>query len=252
MNSTSQRPPNRNPSSGNRATSRASRSNRTVALERIAAAPPFTVAAPTRQESARLAASYTAITGDRVTSQAKLNLLSAAYRVHGAGFSALLATVFRERGSVNDLLLELRTRAPLHRPEAADTPARSIRRLPPQDSREQPGRRRAASSSPESLNCGCPPDQLLPGLLYCGKHRPLFDPSRPFRHDRRASNPAASRFFPRRTSEGAEPETCVGAAGLDLVAAAYRAFCPDLSHESQCEVPDNVPGQGDLRAGRTT
>jgi hypothetical protein len=106
-----------------------------------------------------------------------LNMLAAAYRVHGPDTVATLAELFEERGSTVNLLGTLRC-----------TPPRA-ERIAQSPLHEQATLTSAASSSELSraFHAGppCPVDLALPNLVYCHAHRPPFDPMSIVRSDRR-------------------------------------------------------------------
>lgn len=162
----------------------------------IASAPRFSQPAPPREQLNALVAGYARITGDLVRGPAKRNLIAACYRVHGEDFLSLVAELFRATGTATNLLGEIRCMSPRVRSAAVtaiSTPSTFT------TSGTQTGEPRRVGGLPQRadkvLDCGCPVDGLLPGLIYCADHRLAFDGRDRRRHDRRPSNPEAARFF---------------------------------------------------------
>lgn len=217
--------------------------------ERIAVAPPFGYPAPSRAQSDVLIRGYSRITRDPVTSQAKRNLLEAAYRVHGTDFLAVVAATFRTSGTALDLLLDVRCLEPRRqsganghaaatdqdfnrRNGATDVVGGHGRLASPIRANSQPGR------APLTGDCGCPMEQLLEGLIYCAGHRPHFDGRSDTRYDRNPSNPAAARF----AESSLQPPQAAPRepSDLDLVADAYRIFKSDVTLRSRALIDHAV------------
>jgi hypothetical protein len=145
---------------------------------RIAAGPSFSYPGPTPADVDDLATRYEAVTSERLVRRKGLNMLAAAYRVHGPDTVAFLADLFDERGSTVNLLGILRCsppRAGRHAPSASDQqPIQSGPTRPDGDIRP------LAHTGPP-----CPTEVALPDVTYCGAHRPLSDPASTIRYDRR-------------------------------------------------------------------
>jgi hypothetical protein len=151
----------------------------------LASAPLYVYAAPTTTLLNALAADYTRLTGEAVRGWRRRNLIASAYRVHGPDFRAFVADRFRETGTTTNLLWDVRCSRP--RLQSAVGTAIATHGVP------------SPPLGPTALDCGCPVDRLIIGLVYCVGHRPMFDARDCRRHDRRASNPEAARFFPAET-----------------------------------------------------
>lgn len=154
----------------------------------LASAPRFFHDAPTRDRLDALEAWYTRLTGEPGGRAGRRNLLAAGHRVHGPDYEAFVADRFHETGTTTNLLGEVRCASPRTSRLAAPSSMPSV-----------------ASSwrvDRVALDCGCPVGRLLPLLVYCEGHRPPFDPTDAWRHDRRSSNPEAVRFFSREAPLG--------------------------------------------------
>lgn len=192
--------------------------------QHIATAPPFGHLPPSSEKLADLVRRYVALTGDPIRPEApkKRNLLAACYRVHGDDVMAVLAHEFVASGTAINLLGKIR-RQPPRRPDpvlvgAADGERPSVAPVPPDPTSRssaaaiaeagpastiEAGRERAPEAHPG--DCGCPEADVLPSLIYCAAHRPLFGGTSKRRWDRTSANPDAARFFPQ------EPPLAAGA-----------------------------------------
>jgi hypothetical protein len=149
-------------------------------LARVAAAPEFPHPSPIPSQLDDIVRGYEQITGDLVRRQAKRNLIAACARVHGDDFLPLVRETFVRTGTATNLLGGLRVR-----------PLGSQVDAVPGDSATQATRQADATSA----WCGCPEEELRPGVLYCASHRPAYLSAPRFRFDRRSSNPAAASFY---------------------------------------------------------
>jgi hypothetical protein len=166
--------------------------------ERASSGPAFVRPSPDRSQLGDLVRGYEQITGAVVRSHGQRNLIAACYRVHGDDFLALVREWFDRIGATN-LLGELRALPPRERGPFARTDSESgaFSEDPaeePQPTMASPVGERPNCADAESSWCGCPEDDLRPGLLYCEFHyRSGYAAN--LRLDRRPSNPAARRFF---------------------------------------------------------
>jgi len=138
-----------------------------------------------------------------VRSPKKRNLIAAVYRVHGDDLLPLVLEWFARTGTTTNLLGELRELPP--RDSAPLVPPRVSGVLPDrQDAADQAGSRGGEGvhedlppnqADADSAWCGCPEEELRPGVLYCDAHRPAYGSKPKTQYDRKPCNPAAARFF---------------------------------------------------------
>lgn len=142
---------------------------------------------PSSEEIAMLGAEYTAITGKRVT--AKMHgLLAKGLRVHGPRARVLLEDLYKERGTVTNLLADL-VAAPRATPVAAGTDVVPVRRAKRNDVVTTSITKDSASERVDHV----PIDETgrYVGLTYGPHNRPLFDPTSSQRYDRRSAEVTA-------------------------------------------------------------
>jgi hypothetical protein len=166
---------------------------------RIAAAPPFSFGPPTPERLEALVAGYVRLTGDPVGRSAKRNFLAACFRMHGEDTLGVIAERYRVTGTITNLLgavrcLPRRTRPTTNAAPGA-APLSPIAIQVVSAPRRVPAMDRTVLLAQAPFDCGCPLERLLPDLVYCRDHVPAFDGRDERRHDRRASNPEAARFF---------------------------------------------------------
>lgn len=179
-------------------------------MARVAGGPEFLHPNPTPWQLDDQVRGYERATGDMVRRQAQRNLIAACYRVHGADFLTLVREWFERTGTATNLLGELRVLLPREgRPVPAVAPDSSEVMEFDQPTQGNGSRRQIGESGVgrqagcdqqnpadgDSAWCGCPEEELRPGLLYCASHRPGYLSAPKLRYDRRESNPAATRFF---------------------------------------------------------
>jgi hypothetical protein len=162
---------------------------------RTATGPEFLHPGPSPSDLEGLVRTYEHITGDTVRRHAQRNLIAACYRVHGDEFPALVAEEFERTHTATNLLGELRVLPPRERGQVTTDPPDSTanHESPPPTEGAVPAH--PYQANPDSAWCGCPEEDLVPGLLYCAGHRPVFGSAPTRRYDRRESNPAAAYFF---------------------------------------------------------
>ncbi len=148
------------------------RLSRSEVQARVEAAPDFVAGWIAGPELDQLVAGYEAITGVRVRSFRKRDLIAATSRTWGPLFLDALQRRLAESGTETNLLADLRSGPPRS--------AVSVRHIHPE----------------AHWSCPCAEESLLTDVIYCAAHRPLFDPTSKRRYDRHPSNPAAARFFP--------------------------------------------------------
>jgi hypothetical protein len=162
----------------------------------IEQAPRFRAKWLTDEELDRVCAQYTAITGARVASPAKRRMVAAACRTVGADFLAVVEAQFQRTDTETNLLVDLRGGRTVGPPRATLTANLDLKTKPDRPAAVRAEDKSAGIARPAgSLDCGCDESLLRPGLIYCARHHPRFDPTSKRRHDRRRSNPDAARFF---------------------------------------------------------
>jgi hypothetical protein len=122
--------------------------------------------------------------------------LAACYRTVGASFLDLVRRRIEEAGTDTNLLDDIRYGVwPQDKPDAeAIVSALGQPRLDPEAIVPGIGPLDNGRNQPRGI-CGCPANELLPGLMYCAEHRPRFGSNPRRRYDRRASNPIAGELF---------------------------------------------------------
>jgi hypothetical protein len=137
---------------------------------------PFAFEPPSKSFLDELVVQYEAITGARVRTPRKRNLLAACYRVHGPDFLSFVADYCRVERSEQNLLAVLRRSAPR-------TAARSS------DADDVASVSGAHVQAAGHAGPPCPVEDSLPNLIHCAAHRPAFDATSTRRYDRRPSDP---------------------------------------------------------------
>lgn len=145
---------------------------------RIEGGPSFGFDPPASELLARLVQYYEAVTGDPVRTRKKRNFVAAAYRVHGSDFVPLLEEEFTRLGTAANLLGVLRS-----------MPRRN------EGVQEGPPGKAPQTTAADHEGPPCPVEQCIADVIYCGAHRPRFDPTSRRRWDRHLSNPDAAVYF---------------------------------------------------------
>lgn len=146
--------------------------------KRIEGGPSFGFDPPASELLARLVQYYEAVTGDPVRTRKKRNFVATAYRVHGSDFVPLLEEEFTRLGTAANLLGVLRS-----------MPRRN------EGVQEGPPGKAPQTTAADHEGPPCPVEQCIADVIYCGAHRPRFDPTSRRRWDRHLSNPDAAVYF---------------------------------------------------------
>jgi hypothetical protein len=121
---------------------------------RVADAPKFRHSSPGSSLLRDLVDGYQHITGDVVMRPAKVNLIATCYRLHGDAFLPLVARLFASKGTVSNLLGEIRCLAP-------QTPLATQAEVGVQAT--EPGTPLAADPMPDPPNSLAEPHPVGPG-----------------------------------------------------------------------------------------